>query len=267
MKAEINGINISYSEEGEGEPVIFIHAFPLGQAMWEAQVEAIKDRYRAITIDLRGFGNSDAPEGVYEMSQMAADVRELMRRLSIDSATLAGISMGGYVSFAFYRAYPEAVRAMILADTRASADTEEGRERREKSAEKAEREGARAIADDMIPMFFTDATIEQRADTVQRTRSIIEANSPLAIAAAQRGMATRFDSNDLLSKMNFPVLVIVGSEDKLTPVKDAKAMRDAIPGAELRIIEGASHISNMERAEEFNAALRDFLDRKVLKAE
>jgi len=267
MKAEINGINIGYSDEGAGEPVIFIHAFPLGQAMWDKQVAAIKDRYRAITIDLRGFGDSDAPEGVYEISQMADDVRELMRRLSIEKATLVGISMGGYVSFAFYRAYPESVRAMVLADTRAGADTEEGRERREKAAEKAEREGARAIADDMIPMFFTDATIEQRADIVQRTRTIIEANSPRAIAAAQRGMAARFDSNDLLSTMNFPVLVIVGSEDKLTPVKDAEAMTAAIPGAELRVIKGASHISNMERAEEFNAALKDFLDRKVLKTE
>lgn len=266
MKAEINGIHINYRDEGEGEPVVFIHAFPLSQKIWDDQVTAVKDRCRAITLDLRGFGDSDAPDGVYEMSQMAEDVRELMRKLSIDSATIVGISMGSYVSLAFYRAYPEAVRALILVDTRATADNEEGRHRREKSAEKAEREGSGAIADDMIPLFFTSATIAERQDLIDRTRSIIEANSPRAIAAAQRGMAARFDSNDLLSRIDFPVLVITGSEDKLTPVSESEAMRDAIAGAEFRIIEGASHLSNLERPDEFNAALIDFLDRRVFKA-
>lgn len=266
MKAEINGINISYTDEGAGESVIFIHAFPLNSRMWDEQIAAVKDRCRAISIDLRGFGDSDAPEGVYEMSHMAADVRQLMRRLSIDRATLVGLSMGGYVSLAFYRAYPEAVRAMVLADTRATSDNEEGREKREKSAERAEREGAAAIADDMVTVALSDETIEKQPDVVRRMRTITEANSPRGIAAAQRGMAARVDSTDLLSRMNFPVLIIVGSEDKLTPVKDSEALRDAIPGAGLRIIEGAGHLSNMERAEEFNSALTDFLDRRVLKA-
>lgn len=267
MKAEINGITINYRDEGEGEPVIFIHAFPLNRKMWDEQVAVVKDHFRVIAIDLRGFGDSDAPEGVCEMLQMAADVRELMKDLSIDSATLVGLSMGGYVSLAFYRAYPEAVRAMVLADTRATADNEEGREKRMKSAEKAESKGAAAIADDMVPVALADATRETRPDIVKRMRTITEENSPRGIASAQRGMAARLDSNDLLGKMKFPVLIIVGSEDKLTPVKDSEALRDAIQGAEFKVIEGAGHLSNMERPEEFNAVLMDFLKRRILKAE
>jgi pimeloyl-ACP methyl ester carboxylesterase len=260
MKAQVNGISIDYRDEGAGLAVIFIHAFPLSQEMWRDQVEALKGRCRAITLDLRGFGNSDVPTGPYSMDQMAADVRELMRVLSIDRAALVGLSMGGYVSLAFYRSYPEAVRALVLADTRAGADNDEGRERRMKSAEKAEREGASAIADDMVPVALAPSTIEHRPEVVRRMRAIAEANSPRGIASAQRGMAARLDSTDLLTEIACPALVIVGSEDALTRVAEAETLRERIPDSRLRVIEGAGHLSNLEQPDEFNAALIEFVE-------
>jgi pimeloyl-ACP methyl ester carboxylesterase len=148
---------------------------------------------------------------------------------------------------------------MVLADTRASADTEEGREKRFKSAERAEREGARAIADDMVPLALAPSTVENRPDVVQRMRAMAEANSPKGIAAAQRGMAHRRDSQDLLSQMTFPVQIIAGSEDKLTSVREAESMRDKIPNARFHIIEGAGHLSNLERPGEFNSVLAEFI--------
>jgi pimeloyl-ACP methyl ester carboxylesterase len=168
--------------------------------------------------------------------------------------------MGGYISLAFYRSYPEQVRALVLADTRASADNEEGRERRMRSAERAEREGAQAIAGEMLPMLLAPETIEKNAALVARVRAMIESNSPSAIASAQRAMAGRPDSSRLIERMNIPVLVIVGSEDSLTKVEESKAMSDKIPGSRLRVIEGAGHLSNVERPAEFNRALADFLD-------
>ena len=260
MKAEINGISINYRDEGKGLPVIFIHGFPLNQTIWDEQAAALRDRCRTITLDLRGFGETDAPEGPCLMEDMAEDVRGLMQSLSIEHAVLVGLSMGGYVALAFYRKYPDAVRALVLADTRATADPPEGRERRMKSAERAEREGASAIADDMVPLLLAPSTVETRPDIVRRMRDIVEANSPRGIAAAQRGMAERLDSTDLLAKIDFPVLVIVGSEDTLTPVRDSESLRDHIPGSRLRIIEGAGHLSNMERADEFNRALIECIE-------
>lgn len=260
MKAEINGISINYRDEGAGLPVIFIHAFPLNQTLWDEQVAALRGRCRTITLDLRGFGETDAPEGPYLMEDMAADVRGLMTALSIERAVLVGLSMGGYVSLAFYRKYPEAVRALVLADTRATADPPEGRERRMKSAERAEREGASAIADDMIPALLAPSTVEASHDVVLRMRTMVEANSPRGIAAAQRGMAERADSTDLLGNMDFPVLLIAGSEDAITPVSEAETMRDQIRGSALRVIEGAGHLSNMERADDFNRALIEFIE-------
>ena len=260
MKATINHLNIDYRDQGSGEPVIFIHAFPLNQTMWDEQVAALTHHCRAITLDLRGFGGSDVADGPATMEQMAADVRSLMSALDIERATLVGLSMGGYVSLAFYREYPDAVRALVLADTRASGDTHAARERRLQSADKAERQGAAAIADDMVPLLLGKTTQQTRPDIAARVRQMIVDNSPQGIAAAQRGMAARRDSTYMLAAVDFPTLILVGAEDQLTPVGEAEAMRDGIRGARLQVIEGAGHLSNIERPREFNAALREFLD-------
>ena len=260
MKATIHHLNIDYRDQGSGEPVIFIHAFPLNQTMWDEQAAALSHHCRAITLDLRGFGGSEVADDPAAMEQMAADVRGLMSALDIERATLVGLSMGGYVSLAFYREYPDAVRALVLADTRASGDTHAARERRLQSAEKAERQGAAAIADDMIPLLLGKTTQQTRPDIAARVREMIEGNSPQGIAAAQRGMAARRDSTYILAAIDFPTLIVVGAEDMLTPVAEAEAMRDGIRGARLQVIEGAGHLSNIERPQEFNAALIEFIE-------
>lgn len=260
MLATVNGISIDFREEGAGIPVIFLHAFPLNQSQWDDQFAALRNHCRTITLDLRGFGKSDAPQGPYLMDQMAADLRGLMAVLDIDRAVLVGLSMGGYISLAFYRTYPHAVRALVLADTRAGADTHEARERRLNSARKAEREGSRAIGEDMVPLLLGRTTLESRPSVVERVRTMIEANSPQGIAGAQRGMAERRDSSDVLPGIDFPVLIIVGTEDTLTPVAEAESLRSGIRGSRLRTIESAGHLSNIERPEEFNAVLTEFIE-------
>jgi 3-oxoadipate enol-lactonase len=259
MKTTVNGTNIDYRDEGSGPPVVFIHAFPLNQKMWDDQVAALRNRCRTITIDLRGFGHSDAPPGPYSMDQMAADVRGLLSLLNIDQAVLVGLSMGGYIALAFYRNYPDAVRAMVLADTRASADTHEARRRRINSADKAEKEGSRAIAEDMVPLLLGRTTIDTRPSIVERVREMIQGNSPQGIAGAQRGMSMRRDSTYILPGIDFPVLIIVGSEDELTPPEEAENLRSGIPGARLRVIANAGHLSNLEQPEQFNAELTGFI--------
>ena len=259
MLINTNGIGIDYRDSGSGVPVIFIHAFPLNQTMWDEQLAALQSDCRVITMDLRGFGNSDAPQGPCLMDQMAADVRGVMSGLNIERAVLVGLSMGGYVSLSFYRDYPESVLGLVLADTRATADTPEARERRLKSAAKAEAEGSSAIADDMIPLLLGSTTLKSRPGIVARVRAMIEANSPIGIACAQRGMSERRDSTYMLSSMDLPVLIIAGSEDQLTPVAEAEGLRNNIPGARLRVIESAGHLSNIESPDEFNTVLGEFL--------
>jgi pimeloyl-ACP methyl ester carboxylesterase len=183
----------------------------------------------------------------------------LLSLLNVDRAVLVGLSMGGYIALAFYRNYPDAVRAMLLADTRASADTHEARTRRLKSAARAETEGSHAIAEDMVPLLLGHTTKESRPSIVERVREMIEANSPDGIAAAQRAMARRRDSTYILPAIDFPVLIIVGSEDALTPPEEAESLRSGIPRAHLRVIESAGHLSNLEQPEQFNEALVEFM--------
>jgi len=259
MKANVNGAEIDYRDDGEGAPIVFAHAFPLNQSMWNEQVSVLSTGYRIVSLDQRGLGESELSVGGYSMDDVADDVRSLIQTLGIDQAVVVGLSMGGYVSMAFYRKYPQMVRALVLADTRAANDTEEGRQRRLASAEKAEREGSSAIAYDMVPLLLGRTTLESKPDLVNRVRRMIEANSRAGIAAAQRAMAARPDSTALLSEATVPVLIVVGSEDSLTPPSEAEVLQKSIPSARLTVIDGAGHLSNMEQPAAFNRTLSEFL--------
>jgi pimeloyl-ACP methyl ester carboxylesterase len=259
VKTLINGINIDYREEGEGTPLILIHAFPMNQAMWADQIQALSPVCHVISLDLRGFGNSDVPTGPYWMALMASDIRGLMSRMGIERAVLVGLSMGGYVAMSFYHNFPDAVRGLVLADTRAAADSSEGRERRFKSAEKAEREGTESIVDEMVQLLLSQTAIEKRPDIVERVRAIALQNRAEGLAGAQRGMAARVDSTVMLSSADCPALVIVGSDDRLSTPEETAGWQRRMPNSRLVKVEGAGHLSNIEQPESFNRAVGDFV--------
>jgi pimeloyl-ACP methyl ester carboxylesterase len=259
MKISVGDIEMSYGDQGTGRNLVLVHAFPLNSAMWDAQVAELSTQFRVIAPDLRGFGSSGVGTGQHSIEEMAGDIRSLLDKLGVGRVTLVGLSMGGYVSMAFYRRYPEVLEALVLADTRAAADTDEGRQRRFTSALKAERDGVAAIAGDMIPLLLGKTSLQTRPDIVDRVRKLILENPAPGVAAAQRAMADRLDSTELLGSLNIPVLLLVGAEDTLSPPSELKALQEVIPGAQFRIIEGAGHLSNLEASGEFNSALLEFL--------
>ena len=259
MKTSINGISVNYRDEGRGIPVILIHAFPMNQAMWDDQVLALAPICRIITMDLRGFGASDIPLGPYWMALMASDVRGLMARLGIERAVLVGLSMGGYVAMSFYRNFSQAVSGLVLADTRAAADSAEGRERRFASAGKAERDGVESIVEEMLQVLLSQPTINTRRDVVTRVRAIALENQGEGLAAAQRGMADRPDSTEMLAGADCPALVIVGADDRLSPPEEARSWQERMPNSRLAIIPGAGHLSNIEQPDHFNRLIADFI--------
>src|SRR4029450_9593120 len=176
--ATINGIDMAYRDEGEGPPVLFIHAFPLHSVMWKQQVAAFSARHRVIAPDLRGFGETARGSGAASLDQHADDLAALLDPLGIDRATLAGLSMGGYISFALWRRHRERISALILADTRAGADSEEAKQGREKNAKLAEPQGSGAIADQMLPKLLSPNAPAALRDEL---RGIIESNDPAGI--------------------------------------------------------------------------------------
>lgn len=141
-KIKVNDVEVAYRDEGPGQPIVFLHAFPLDQSMWDEQFTEFASNHRVITLDWRGFGKSDMSSIHSSMPVFADDLAGLLNFLAIEKATICGLSMGGYAAFAFYRNYAERVNAVILCDTRAAADNDEGKRGRYEMAELARTNGA-----------------------------------------------------------------------------------------------------------------------------
>lgn len=258
----VDDIQLAYTDAGLGLPVVLLHGYPFNRTLWNEQVSALSNSYRVITPDLRGHGESDASPGAATMNRMAQDVAALLDHLEITRAVIGGLSMGGYVALAFYKQFPSRVRALILADTRAQADTEEGKHMRHQQAEKALAEGMAGIADAMLPKLLTPDTVSKRPEVVKRVRDMMLKTKPEGAAGALLGMAERDDQTPLLSQISCPTLILVGQEDPITPVQDSERMHREIEGSRLVVIENASHVSNLERTEQFNEELMRFLNLK-----
>jgi pimeloyl-ACP methyl ester carboxylesterase len=261
MKIPVNNTYLAYDDHGIGQPILFLHAFPLNRYMWQGELMSLlsDERYRLVALDWRGFGESEITTPVSTMQLFADDVAGLMDSLGIQQAVLCSLSMGGYVAFAFLRKYPQRVSGLILADTRPGADTPDAQVNRENVARIAETQGIGTIADLQVPRLLSEYTRQHHPEVEMRVRQMIEAATVQGIAAASRGMAQRADSTDLLAGITCPTLVIVGEQDTLTPPTLAQEYAAQIPDAQLVVIQHAGHLSNLEQPEAFVEAVRGFL--------
>jgi len=249
--------------EASGKPVlVLVHAFPLGSQMWEPQFRGAFHGWRILAPDLRGFGGSTderAEDVDPTIDDYADDVAGLIREVAGGPVVLAGLSLGGYTAFAVMRRAPGLVRALILADTRATADSLEGRAARKAMLTVLEHDGPQGVARDMIPKLLGATTREHNPGAEETVRLLIKRQSPAAIRDAIVRMMERPDSTPLLPSIGVPTLIVVGDEDVLTPPTDAEAMLAAIPNASLVRITGAGHLANLEQAQAFEASVDDFL--------
>jgi 3-oxoadipate enol-lactonase len=251
---------MSYDDTGAiGPPLLLVHGFPLDRTLWLAQTHSLADAARVIAPDLRGCGESGMPSGTVTMDAYAGDLNALLDSLGIQSAIIGGLSMGGYIAFAFYRQYPQRVRGLILADTRAQPDSAEGKKGRDENIALVREKGAGAIADKMLPKMLTPKTLEARPEVANAVRSLMARQPVKGIVAQLSALRDRPDSTPTLAQIKVPTLVVVGAEDTLTPPKDSEMMRDAIRGARLVTIPGAAHLSNYEQPQTFDSAVREFV--------
>ncbi|MCP3143374.1 alpha/beta fold hydrolase [Pyxidicoccus xibeiensis] len=256
LTVTVDGVPLHYRDEGQGIPVLLLHAFPLHGGAFDAQVKALSGRYRFIVPDLRGFGQSGLGDGPTEMSRIAGDALALLDSLKLDSVVVGGVSMGGYAAMALLREDAGRVRGLVLVDTQATADDEAGKARREASAKEALEQGVEPLVQTLLPKLVAsgpDSPAGREVAAMMRTAS------KAGVAAAQRGMALRPDSKDMLARYAGPALVVVGEHDAITPLEKARAMADLVSGARLEVIPGAGHLSNQEQPERFNSVLDGFL--------
>jgi pimeloyl-ACP methyl ester carboxylesterase len=256
---------LSYLDSAPGDTradvLVLIHAFPLGAGMWEGQPRGLPAGWRLIAPDLRGFGGSTIgePDDNPSIDDYAADVIDLLHELHVRSAVIGGCSMGGYAALALVRRAPERVRALILIDSRAGADTSEGRANRRGMLALVDREGPAGVARDMMPKLLGRTTLNERPDVEPLVRRLVKQQSAAAVRGGIHRMMTRPDSSAVLEQLKVPLLVIVGEEDTLTPPAEARKMAALQPNAELVVLPRTGHLPSLEHPDAFNETLRAFL--------
>jgi pimeloyl-ACP methyl ester carboxylesterase len=255
----VRGVAWNVWDEGAGETLLLVHGFPLDHSMWVGQLEAFSARYRVIAPDLRGFGGTPASDESVSMEQFADDLAGLLAALKIDEPVVfCGLSMGGYIALQFVKQHADRLKALVLCDTRAAADSAEAAANRLSMAQRVLSEGAEVAAEAMAPRLFGKQTTQQRPELVESVRRVMLSTAPTAIAAAQRGMAARSEMTDYLPQISVPTLVVVGEEDPISPVAEMRQIAESIPGAQFAIISDAGHMAPLENPAAFNAELEKF---------
>ncbi len=247
---------LAHDDVGSGSvAVLLVHAFPLDRRMWRRQLDALvgSDR-RVIAADLRGFGAS--PGTLTSVDDHADELAQLLAARRVEGAVVVGLSMGGYVALSFARRHPGKLAGLLLADTRAGADSDEAKQGRVANIERVRREGVAAVFDAMRPKVFGPNSTRE---VIEELRGLAAAQSPDGVAAALAMMRDRPDATPELEGICVPTTIVVGTNDAATPPSEAEIMHRAIPSSKLVTIEGAGHFTNVERPDAFNRALLELL--------
>jgi len=253
---------LAYDDDGPGPVVVLLHGFPLDRSIWSYQRSSVGSIYRLITPDLRGHGQTAAPDGIYTVDAMADDVIETLDALQLTGPlVLGGLSMGGYLALSIAERYPERLKALMLLSTRATADTPETARVREALAKEVEASGdAGPVVEVMLPKLFSKATFERHPELIARTHGRMARTTARAVAGTLRGLAIRPDRTEALARIAVPTLVLAGLEDQLIPIEESGRMADAIPDARLVTVPDAGHLAPLENHQAADAAILGFLE-------
>ncbi|HEY7270021.1 MAG TPA: alpha/beta fold hydrolase [Dehalococcoidia bacterium] len=242
-----DGVKIYYEEAGSGPAIVLGHAYSSSGRMWDAFAEAFKGSYHVITYDLRGHDRSDSPEAASQYSEDATigDIDAIMKACGVDTAVLGGLSLGGYMSLAYYHAHPELVRALILSSTGPGFRNPAARENWNQMAENI----ARGFEENGLAALGRGAEVRAA-----------QQRSAQGLAHAARGMLAQFDARviESLDQIEVPVLVLMGSRDQQYAAS-TDYMASKIPNVTKVVIDDAGHAANIHQPEAFNSAVRDFL--------
>lgn len=252
-KVNVNGVQMAYTREGTGKPLVLVHGYPLDHTIWNEVIPLLDSDFDIITPDLRGFGQSDVVESQYKISDMATDIAGLLDQLGVEKTAIAGHSMGGYISLAFARAYQERVTGLGLIASQALADTPERKQGRYEAADEIIKSGVEPVAEAFSPKL----TPNQRVQTF--VKKLITEQQPAGLAGALKAMAERDDSSSVLSSLTFSVAIVHGNLDELIPIQRAQEIKAAVPHATLVELLEIGHMPMMEDPQSTARALRNLL--------
>ncbi len=248
---------VAFESAGSGEPLVLLHGFPHDRSLWAPQLASPIPGIRTFAPDLPGFGESSRLREA-SVERWADWLAAWLDQLELGRVLLGGLSMGGYLCFAFWRRHAHRVRALILADTRAGADDDEAKAKRSAMQDVARAQGVGAIAERMIAGMVGKTTHEERPEVVAALDAMMRRTSVPSVVDALTLLRERPDSTATLPSITVPTLILCGEEDVLTPVKESQAMHAAIPGSRLEVIPRAGHASNLEDPATFTRLLSGF---------
>ncbi|KTC93964.1 alpha/beta fold hydrolase [Legionella cincinnatiensis] len=255
MKLPDSNRFISYTEAGQGKPLVLIHAFPTDQRLWQPQLDGLKKHFHVITLDLWGFGQSSEVDGrAVSMSEYADEVKHLLDYLNIDKAIIAGESMGGYIALAFLQKYANQTAGLVLSNTQAIADSQETKATRESTALDVLENGIDNLRNGFMAKALSPNASEQ---TIAYLYHILTQQKPTAIASALRGMALREATSEVLATTTVPVLIITGEFDRVISPQQSVAMHALSKNSQLVILANARHLSNLEQPNLWNQSVID----------
>jgi 3-oxoadipate enol-lactonase len=261
LKLTINNYTVSYTDQGDknAPTILFIHGFPFNKNMWAGQVDALKENFRVVAYDVRGHGGSDIGHVDFSIDLFVTDLINLMDALQIEKAILCGLSMGGYIALHALEQYPGRFEALILCDTQCMADTPEGKEKRMKAIESIKANGVALYAKASIINLFAEESFQTKQKEIAAIQKTIEQTSPETLCQTLMALAQRRETCTRLTEIKIPVLILVGREDKITPIAAAKLMDEKIKHSTLIIVEHAGHLTNLENPSDFNYQLKQFV--------
>lgn len=262
LSITIKNLVVSYNDHGPDDApvIIFIHGFPFNKSSWDKQMDALKEDFRVIAYDVRGHGNSEAGLGDFFIELFVKDLFSLMDKLNINKATLCGLSMGGYIALSAIEKCPERIESLILSDTQCVADSAEAKEKRLKTIEKIKEFGVEKFAEASIENLFGSESLVAKTKEIDAVKEMIINTDKHSLFSTLKALAERNDTCNHLHEINVPVLVMVGKEDKITPIGVAKFMHEKIKDSRLKLIAHAGHVANMENPDAFNFHLLLFMN-------
>jgi 3-oxoadipate enol-lactonase len=261
LKLSINNINVSYTEDGspDAPAIVFIHGFPFNKNMWTEQIHALQENFRVITYDVRGHGESESGDTAFSIDLFVDDLISLLDALKIEKTIICGLSMGGYIALRAIEKHPERVQALILSDTQCGADSPEGIEKRMLAIENIKVNGLEQYAEASVLNLFAPASLQKKGKEVIAIRDTILNTSATSIIKTLQALANRKETCTTLNQIKVPVLIIVGREDKITPIATARFMNDKIRHSIMVVLNDAGHLPNLENPSDFNYQIKQFL--------
>jgi 3-oxoadipate enol-lactonase len=261
LKVTIHNHSLSYTDEGDKDApaILFIHGFPFNKSMWAEQSGALKENFRVITYDVRGHGESDMGNVDFSIDLFVTDLIGLMDALKIEKALLCGLSMGGYIALRAREQHPNRFLALILSDTQCMADTPEGKEKRMKAIESIKSNGVEMYAKASIINLFAQESSQTKQNEIAAIQKTIEQTSIETLCQTLMALSQRTETCTRLAEIKIPVLIMVGREDKITPIATAKLMNEKIRHSIMIVIDHAGHLPNLENPSDFNYQLKQFL--------